>query len=122
MACLFFDIISGKQKKWKIYEDDYPVAFLSPFSHTPGFSGLVTREHQTSDVLALDEDRYVEFLKTARNLSHKINQKLGAKRTGLIIEGMGIDHAHIKLIPMHGIGDGNWQPILSDKKEFNEIY
>jgi len=122
MSCLFCDIISGKEKAWKVYEDDRHLAFLTPFPNTTGFTVLATREHQTSDVLALDEDRYIEFLKTARKLAHKLNQKLRTKRTGLIIEGMGIDHAHIKLIPMHGISDGDWQPILSDKKEYNKDY
>ena len=122
MSCLFCDIISGKEKGWKVYEDERHIAFLTPFPNTPGFTVLVTREHQPSDVLALDEARFLEFLKTARKLAHKLNEKLGTKRTGLVIEGMGIDHAHIKLIPMHGIADGDWQPILSDKNEFNEVY
>jgi histidine triad (HIT) family protein len=122
MGCLFCDIISGKEKAWKVYEDEHHVAFLTPFPNTPGFTVLVTREHQMSDVLGLDEQRYIEFLKSARTLAQKLNQKLGTKRTGLIIEGMGIDHAHIKLIPMHGIPEGDWQPILSDKKEFSKQY
>jgi hypothetical protein len=48
--------------------------------------------------------------------------KLGTKRIGLIIEGMGIDHAHIKLIPMHGIPEGEWKPILSNNPIYNETY
>jgi diadenosine tetraphosphate (Ap4A) HIT family hydrolase len=122
MSCLFCDIISGKQKGWLVYEDEQHVGFLTPFPNTPGFTVLVTREHQNSDVLALDEERYLEFVKAARKLAHRINQKLGVQRTGLIIEGMGIDHAHIKLIPMHGIPDGDWKPMLSNKKEYSEIY
>jgi hypothetical protein len=38
------------------------------------------------------------------------------------MEGMGIDHAHVKLIPMHGIPDGEWKPILSQHEVFNERY
>jgi len=120
--CLFCRIISGDQKSWKVYEDEHHVAFLTPFPNTPGFTVLVTREHLHSDVLNLDEDRYLEFMKTARILAKQLNKKLGAKRTGLIIEGMGIDHAHIKLIPMHGIPEGEWKPILSSLKEFTDEY
>jgi histidine triad (HIT) family protein len=120
--CLFCRIISGAEKAWKVYEDDLHVAFLTPFPNTPGFTVLVTREHLHSNVLNLEEDRYLEFMKTARILASYLNKKLGTKRTGLIIEGMGIDDAHIKLIPMHGIPEGDWQPMLSSLKEFTNQY
>ena len=120
--CLFCRIISGDQKSWKVYEDEHHVAFLTPFPNTPGFTVLVTREHLSSDVLEFEEERYVEFLRTAKKLARHLNKKLGTKRTGLIIEGMGIDHAHIKLVPMHGIPEGEWKPILSQVKEFTNEY
>jgi histidine triad (HIT) family protein len=122
MSCLFCDIISANQKAWKVFEDEHHVAFLTPFPNTPGFTVLVTREHLSSDVLEFEEERYVEFLRTAKKLARHLNTKLGTKRTGLIIEGMGIDHAHIKLIPMHGIPEGEWKPILSQAKDFTNEY
>lgn len=39
-------------------------------------------------------------------------------RVGVIMEGTGIDHAHIKLVPMHGTGymkKGEWRQMLSGK-------
>jgi histidine triad (HIT) family protein len=122
MDCLFCRIISHSEKSWIIYEDEHHIAFLTPFPNTPGFTVLVTREHLGSNVLEFDEDRYIEFMKTARTLARHLKKKLRTKRIGLIIEGMGIDHAHIKLIPMHGIPDGDWKPMLSSVKEFANIY
>jgi len=122
MDCLFCRIISGAEKAWVVYEDDHHLAFLTPFPNTPGFTVLVTKEHFNSDVFELDESRYLEFMKTARTLVKHLNMKLGTKRIGLIIEGMGIDHAHIKLIPMHGIPEGEWKPILSNNPIYNETY
>jgi len=46
-------------------------------------------------------------------------------RVGLIMEGTGIDHAHIKLVPMHNtkhMKDGEWKQYLSEKIEFFEKY
>jgi hypothetical protein len=40
-------------------------------------------------------------------------------RIGVIMEGTGINHAHIKLSPMHGTGymkRGEWRQILSGKE------
>ncbi|MFI5263973.1 MAG: HIT family protein [Candidatus Kapaibacterium sp.] len=122
MECLFCKIIAGKEKAWVVYEDEHHVAFLTPFPNTPGFTVLVTREHLGSYVSDMESERYTDFLKTAKTLAHHLDTKLGTKRTGFVIEGMGIDHAHIKLIPMHGIPEGDWKPILSREHTFRETY
>ena len=122
MECLFCNIIAGKAEARIVYHDDMHVAFLTPFPNTPGFTVLVTREHLGSNILGMDEDRFTEFMKAARKLALHIETKLGTKRTGLVIEGMGIDHAHIKLIPMHGIPDGDWKAMLSNEHPFSKTY
>lgn len=41
------------------------------------------------------------------------------------MEGTGIDHAHIKLIPMHGTGHmkkGIWKQYLSGRSDYFEKY
>jgi hypothetical protein len=46
-------------------------------------------------------------------------------RVGVIMEGTGIDHAHIKLFPMHGTGymkKGEWRQILSGKDFWFDKY
>ena len=122
MGCLFCQIIAGKEKAWVVYEDEHHVAFLTPFPNTPGFTVLVTREHLDSNVLGLEEDRFAEMMIAARKVAQQLDKKLGTRRTGIIIEGMGIDHAHVKLIPMHGIPDGEWKPVLSKDHVFYKTY
>jgi histidine triad (HIT) family protein len=120
--CFFCRLIQGKEKRWVVYEDDRHVAFLTPFPNTPGFTVLATHEHQPSYIPSLPEEQFHDLLATARTLALTLDQRLETKRTGIIMEGMGIDHAHVKLIPMHGIPDGEWKPILSHRPEFNERY
>ena len=120
--CFFCRLIEGKEKRWIVYEDDHHVAFLTPFPNTPGFTVLATREHLSSYVPSLPEERFLALMSVARALALTLDRKLGTKRTGIVMEGMGIDHAHVKLIPMHGIPDGEWKPILSHRPEFNELY
>jgi diadenosine tetraphosphate (Ap4A) HIT family hydrolase len=46
-------------------------------------------------------------------------------RVGLIMEGTGIDHAHIKLVPMHGtehMKTGEWKQYLSDVEQWFDTY
>ncbi|MBS1902173.1 MAG: HIT family protein [Bacteroidetes bacterium] len=120
--CIFCRIIAGQEQSWKVYEDEAHVGFLTPYPNTPGFTVLITKEHHESNVLHLDEARYLSMLRSARILAHRLESKLGARRIALVIEGMGVDHAHIKLIPMHGIPDGPWQPIHSNEPTMHETY
>ena len=39
-------------------------------------------------------------------------------RTGLILEGFGVDHLHAKLFPMHGTKLKRWKPILSSNDKY----
>ena len=121
-SCFFCRLIQGKEKRWLVYEDDHHVAFLTPFPNTPGFTVLATREHQPSYVPSIEEGRYLELLTTARSLALMLDSKLGTQRTGIVMEGMGVDHAHVKLIPMHGIPNGEWKAMLSGHPEFSEHY
>lgn len=46
-------------------------------------------------------------------------------RVGLIMEGTGIDHAHIKLVPMHGtehMKHGEWKQYLSGPEHWFDKY
>ena len=120
--CLYCRIVAGEEQAWKVYEDKDHIAFLTPFPNTPGFTVLITREHFGSYLFDLEKNRYVSMLKAARKLAKILDKKLGTTRTGLIIEGMGVDHAHIKLVPMHGIPEGDWKPIRSASPDFQDQY
>jgi histidine triad (HIT) family protein len=120
--CFFCRIVAGKEKSWKVFEDEKHLAFLTPFPNTPGFTVVIPKQHLSSDVLSLDEREYIELLLAAKKFAKILNERLGCERSGLIIEGMGIDHAHVKLIPMHGIEQGEWKAMLSDETSFSETY
>ncbi|MEX2591060.1 MAG: hypothetical protein WD334_12715, partial [Chitinophagales bacterium] len=75
-----------------------------------------------SNVLNLDKEKYISIMMFARKVSGHLNRALKIKRTGLIAEGMGVDHAHVKLIPMHGIPEGKWKKIESGIEDFSEKY
>jgi histidine triad (HIT) family protein len=120
--CLFCKIVKGETPSWNVFESDNYLAFLTPFPNTPGFTVVIPKEHLPSAILSLEPDDYAGLLGVAREVGHIIERALGCKRVGLIAEGMGVDHAHIKLIPMHGIPDGPWKPILSNNPHFSEKY
>ena len=125
--CIFCQIIAHTIKNPGIFwEDNEFMAFLSTWPNTEGFSVVVPKEHYGSDCLAMPDDvlqRFVLAAKKVSNILMKHYEDVG--RIGLIMEGTGIDHAHIKLIPMHGTGHmkkGVWKQYLSKRSDYFEKY
>lgn len=113
-SCIFCEISKGNIKTPGIFwEDDDYMAFLSTFPNMKGVTVVVPKEHYSSDVLGMDDENLCNFTLTAKKVSNilvKYYEDVG--RVGLVMEGTGIDHAHIKLYPMHGtehLIDGEWK-------------
>jgi len=121
-SCLFCRIIKGTERSWIIWEDKDHIAFLTPFPNTIGFTVVATKNHMSSYIFELDPFVLCSLIKAAQKVSLLLDHALDTKRTAIIAEGMGIDHAHIKLIPLHGLPDGSWQPVLSNQKTFYTSY
>jgi len=127
--CIFCEIAQGRISplgKGTFYETKKYLAFLSPFPCTEGNSVIIPKKHFSSDVLAMPEEELKEFIVEAKKVAGILLKKLeSAGRVGLIMEGAGINHAHIKLIPMHGteyLKKGEWKQVLSGKEMFFEKY
>lgn len=119
-SCIFCKIISKEEKAWIIHEDDSHVAFLTPFPNTPGFTVVATKAHENSYVFSLEDKKYIAMLLFAKKIASVLDKSLMTKRTGLIIEGMGVNHAHLKLIPMHGIASDKWEKMDGGTKDFQK--
>lgn len=113
--CIFCRIVKGDLPSHKIWEDEKHLSFLSIFPNTPGFTVVVTKAHFSSDLFSLPDEVFRNLVFAARETARLINSKLDdVGRTGLIIEGLMVDHAHIKLFPMHGTKGDGWEQHLSE--------
>ena len=121
-GCIFCNIVQKKEKAWVVHEDSDFIAFLTPFPNTPGFTVIATKQHLDSNVFTLPDDVYTSLLLFVKKVTAILNHSLHTHRTGLIIEGMGVDHAHVKLIPMHGLSGGEWQAVRSNVNTFSSTY
>lgn len=125
--CVFCEIANGKLKTSGIFYDDKEfIAFLSIDPNTKGFSCVIPKKHFGSDVLKMPDDILQRFILASKKVAKILEDYFeDVGRVGLIMEGTGIDHAHIKLIPMHGTGymkKGEWKQILSGKNFWFEKY
>jgi len=88
---------------WLFREDDNYMARLSPFPNTEWFSVVIPKKHYDSDVLRMPDTDLQEFIIVAKKAAKILEDAFDdVWRVGLIMEWTGINHAHIKLFPMHG--------------------
>ena len=124
--CIFCEIIAGKIPAASFWEDDEFMAFLSIDPNTEGFSCVIPKKHFKSDVLKMSDDVLGRFIVATKKVALILeNYYKDVGRVGLIMEGTGIDHAHIKLVPMHGtehMKQGEWKQILSGPEHWFDKY
>jgi len=86
-----------------IYEDDKHIAVLDIYPAVRGQSLVLPKKHFGSYVFEMGKDDYLALMIASRNVAKLIDEKLGALRTCMVMEGMEVDHAHIKLYPIHEV-------------------
>jgi diadenosine tetraphosphate (Ap4A) HIT family hydrolase len=125
-TCVFCDIIIKNDSDAIFWQDDKHIAFLSIDPNTEGFSVLIPKTHYQSDILKMPDGELQDFILAAKQVAKVLEDYYpDVGRVGLIMEGTGIDHAHIKLVPMHGtehMKTGEWKQYLSDVEQWFDTY
>ena len=125
--CIFCEIVAGRFQTPGIFlEDSEFMAFLSIDPNTEGFTCVIPKQHFGSDVLKMPDDILQRLVIASKKVARVLeNYYEDVGRVGLIMEGTGIDHAHIKLVPLHGTENlkrGEWEQVLSEKEFWFEKY
>jgi diadenosine tetraphosphate (Ap4A) HIT family hydrolase len=124
--CIFCEIVVGRIPASIFWENDNHIAFLAIDPNTEGFSCVIPKEHFESDPLELPDETLVELTIASKKVGQILkNYYKDVGRVGFIIEGLGINHAHTKLIPMHGtenLKDGKWEQGLSKIEPWFDKY
>jgi len=121
---IFTKIIKGEIPSHKIYEDDKTFAFLDIHPIQPGHI-LVVPKRQVEYVWDLDEEDYRALMATAKLVAKRLREVFPEKsRVALLIEGLDVAHAHLKIFPFntdsefHNLPDMTTEP---DRKELTNI-
>ena len=104
----FDRIVRGDAPAHRVWEDETYLAFLDVRPSCPGHTLLIPKrvpEAGGDDVFALPPALYAGLWERARWLAEPLREAMEAARIGLVVEGFGVDHAHVHLIPLHGPGD-----------------
>lgn len=96
---IFTKIITGEIPSHKVYEDELSYAFLDIHPIQPGQVLVVPKRH-VQFVWELDEREYSALMDTVRKVARRLAEVYpGRARVGLHIEGLDVDHAHVKVFP-----------------------
>lgn len=101
---VFTRIINGEIAAFKIYEDDRVIAFLDAHPLNEGHT-LVVPKKQIDHIWDLDDEDYEYLWKIAKKIAKHIQETIKPPRVGVIVEGFGVPHAHIHLIPIYKSND-----------------
>ncbi len=110
---IFTRIINGEIPCYKIYEDEKVIAFLDMHPVMEGHT-LVVPKKQIDHIWDLEDDDYEYLWATAKKIAIHIREVIGSPRVGVVVEGFGVPHTHIHLIPIY---EGNDLKRPQDKDE-----
>lgn len=122
MASVFTKIIKGEIPCYKIAENDNYFAFLDINPLTKGHT-LVVPKKEVDYIFDLDDETYRGLMDFSKQVAHAIKKVISCNRISVQVIGLEVPHAHVHLIPIKTMSDGNFaNPKLKlSKEEFEEI-
>lgn len=101
---IFTKIIQGEIPAHRIYEDDQVIAFLDVHPLTPGHT-LVVPKVQVDHLWELDDDAYHYLWSVVKRLGSHIKEVQQTPRVAVVVEGFGVPHVHVHLVPITSTQD-----------------
>ncbi|MFA5776979.1 MAG: HIT family protein [Parcubacteria group bacterium] len=119
--CIFCKIIKGEIPSVKIWEDKNFLAILDLYPNTKGMTLVMPKKHYDSEVFEINDKIYSDFFLATKKVANILKKGLRVNRVAMVMEGMGVNHAHIKLYPLHGVGT-KFNAVWAGKKVFLKKY
>lgn len=110
---IFTKIIKGEIPCHKVYEDENTFAFMDIHPIQPGHV-LVVSKRQVSNFYELEDLEYQALMTTVKKVAQRLKQVFPDKiRIGVIIEGLDVDHVHVKVFPIDTGDELRHEPDMS---------
>jgi histidine triad (HIT) family protein len=106
MTCIFCEIVAGRVPALPLWESRDYFLMLDIRPIAVGHLLLLPKKH-AEDLFLLPEREYARLLKTARKIAPILRRATGARRIGLVVEGFGVPHVHVHLVPVNKAGELN---------------
>jgi histidine triad (HIT) family protein len=122
MASIFTRIINREIPGYIVAENEDAMAFLDINPLNEGHT-LVVPKKEVDKLFDLDEDTYLKLQAFTHKVAQAIEKAIPCLRVGVAVIGLEVPHAHIHLIPLHGMHDIDFgRPKLKlSQEEFDSI-
>jgi histidine triad (HIT) family protein len=100
LGCVFCDIIAGKAKAYKIYEDELSMCILDIHPYTKGHCLVISKRHVPWWHELTDEEN-TSLFKIAKIVANKMMMTFTPDFIFLYSRGRRIPHTHLFLIPTY---------------------
>ncbi|NBC25286.1 MAG: HIT domain-containing protein [Bacteroidetes bacterium] len=100
MSSIFTKIINGDIPSYKVAENDHHIAFLDINPIAEGHT-LVVPKQEIDYFFDLPDELLSQTMLFAKRVAAGIDDALSPIRTGVIVEGLEVPHAHVHLVPIY---------------------
>ena len=124
MDCIFCKIINGDIPSFKIYEDEYVLAFLDITQGTKGHTLIIPKKH-VKNLYELDEETTQHVFKVVPKIAKALKKTFNPIGLNMINNNdkplQSVFHFHIHLIPRYE-NDGMELSTINNYGKFNDDY
>ena len=107
--CIFCKIANWEAPCFKIWENDEFMAFLDIMPNVKWQTLLIPKKHYDSDLFLIDDENfYGRLMSATKEVIDMLKKSLKVQRVWMIMEGMWVNHLHLKLYPMYGLWE-DWE-------------
>ena len=104
MPSIFTRIVNGEIPCHKVAEDDCFLAFLDINPLAQGHT-LVIPKQEVDYFFDLEDDLLADLQVFAKKVAKAIEKACPCLRVGVAVLGLEVPHAHMHLVPLHGVRD-----------------
>jgi histidine triad (HIT) family protein len=102
--CIFCKIARGEVPCYKIYEDEEVIVFLDAFPFLKGQALVIPKKHIAPWLFDIDDGTYIKLMLHAKKVVKAVQNAMKPAKTGIIVEGIELEHVHIKIFPFPKTG------------------
>lgn len=119
--CLFCEIVKWEIPSFKLRENDKFIAILDIFPNCKWQTLVIAKNHYDSDLFEIEDTNfYLEYMKATKEVVNLLKKWLKVKKVWMIMEGMWVNHVHIKLYPMHWLDEKRKEMRANEKIYFQK--
>lgn len=118
--CIFCKIAAGNMPSHKIYEDELTLAFLDIYPPFEGYTIVIPKKHSPY-VWDMENEDYLKLMETVKKTGQKIREAYPSKLAGVHIEGLHVEHTHVKVFPFSTPGEFHKEGDMSQEPDHDKL-